>query len=302
MTGGTGVLGLRAMGALLAAGHEVTALARSEDKARLIMDQGAVPVIGDLFADADLRALFEGADAVVNLATHIPVGYASALPRAWRTNDLIRTKGVAAITRAAVACGVRRVVQESVSYLYADGGDSWLDEESALEVTAVTEPVSVAESHVARFGTAGRVGVALRFGMILGDDRFTRFSLRSVRTGRPVGFGRPESWSHVIHTDDLGSAVLAALVAPNGVYNVGARPVRRQSIVDGYAEALEVPSTGFVGPVIRRLGGPRMEPLSRSLRVCSEKFTANTGWLPSRPTFDADWFAASTASLAGRSR
>ena len=99
MTGGTGVLGLRAMGALLAAEHEVTALARSEDKARLILDQGAVPVIGDLFADADLRALFEGADAVVNLATHIPVGYASALPRAWRTNDLIRTKGVAAITR-----------------------------------------------------------------------------------------------------------------------------------------------------------------------------------------------------------
>ena len=37
----------------------------------------------------------------------------------------------------------------------------------------------------------------------------------------------------MIHTDDLGGAVLAALHAPSGVYNVGAEPVQRHDLSRG---------------------------------------------------------------------
>ena len=52
----------------------------------------------------------------------------------------------------------------------------------------------------------------------------------------------------MIHTDDLGGAVLAALHAPSGVYNVGAEPVQRHDLVQGYADAARVESGTFMAP------------------------------------------------------
>ena len=59
------------------------------------------------------------------------------------------------------------------------------------------------------------------------------------------GSGDPQGWTHLVHTDDVGSAVLAALHASSGVYNVGAAPVRRQDLVDGYAEVVGVQTVPF---------------------------------------------------------
>src|SRR5690606_7276915 len=115
--------------------------------------------------------------------------------------------------------------------------------------------------------------VILRFGMIVGDDPMTRYLLRAAAHGRPVGLGRPDGWIHLVHTDDLGPAVLAALHAPRGTYNVGAEPVRRADLVAGYAARVGADAATFLGPLLRRLVGPRMEPLARSLRVCSEQFS-----------------------------
>jgi nucleoside-diphosphate-sugar epimerase len=95
-----------------------------------------------------------------------------------------------------------------------------------------------------------------------------------------------------VHTDDLGSAVVAALHAPGGVFNVGSAPVLRGELVEGYAKAVGVESVSFLGPMLRRLAGSRIEPLTRSLRVSSDHFSAQTGWRPMRPTFDPAWFDA----------
>jgi nucleoside-diphosphate-sugar epimerase len=118
----------------------------------------------------------------------------------------------------------------------------------------------------------------------------TRFQLRSLRHGMAIGVGSPDGWAHVVHTDDLGHAVLAALTAPSGVYNVGAEPVRRFELVAGFAAAAGRESIEFMGPLMRKVGGVRLEPLGRSLRVSSDHFTASTGWYPSRAKFDSGWF------------
>ena len=47
-----------------------------------------------------------------------------------------------------------------------------------------------------------------------------------------------------------------------------------------------------MGPLMRSVGGVRLEPLARSLRVSSDRLAATTGWSPSRATFDSTWFEA----------
>jgi hypothetical protein len=106
---------------------------------------------------------------------------------------------------------------------------------------------------------------------------------------------------HPLHTGDVGPAVVAALTAPSGVYNVGAEPVRRCDLVQGFADAVGRDSVGFMGPMLRRLSGRRAEPVTRSLRVTSEHFRSRTGWTPRRAHFDASWLeGAQTEMRVGR--
>lgn len=289
------MIGRAAVRALLDAGHEVDVLARSSENLTLIEALEARPRSADLFDVESLTRALEGADAVVNVASAMPIGYAAMWPNAWRLHDDLRTRAVRNLVEAARAAGVRRVVQESASFVYADAADAWITEEDPIDITPATEPVAVGESYVQEYAGTSRAGVLLRFGTIVGDDRLTQFWLRAAGNGRPVGIGRPDQWSHLIHSDDLGSAVLAALIAPSGVYNVGAAPVLRGEVVEAYAKAAGAAEGAFFGPVLRRLAGSRVEPLARSLRVSSTHFTAQTGWLPKRPTFDAAWLDAALA-------
>jgi nucleoside-diphosphate-sugar epimerase len=289
LTGGTGVIGRAAVAALLEAGHDVVVVTRSASGSALVDRLGATPVRGDVLDLPSLVAAYEDADAVINLATKVPVGHRALVPGAWRRHDRLRTTGVANVVEAARSAGVRRVVQESVSVLYADQGDEWITEQSPVDITPMTEPAAVGESCVQDYACGSRVGVVLRFGTIVGDDRQTRHWLRAAASGRSVGIGQPSDWAHVIHTDDLGGAVLAALHAPSGVYNVGAEPVQRQHLVQGYADAVSAESGGFMGMWTRWMIGPRLEPLARSLRVSADHFAAQTGWRASRPEFGAGW-------------
>jgi nucleoside-diphosphate-sugar epimerase len=296
VTGATGVIGTSAVTALVAAGHDVVALARTPEKADRVRAMGAMPVLTGLGDHDGLVDLFTGADAVCNFATSIPVGYAGALPGAWRTNDRLRIDGVRRVVAAARVAGVRRIVQESVSFLYAEHGDDWVTEASPLDITPATEPATVAEAQVQDYRCDSRVGVVLRFGIIVGDDAMTRWQLRAAARGRPIGMGRPEGWLHPVHTDDLGPAVVAALTAPNGVYNVGAEPVQRGDYVQAYAHTVGRDGVGFLGPVLSKLAGGRAEPLTRSLRVSSDHFTASTGWTPQHGKFDSSWLEAVTTA------
>lgn len=289
VSGGTGVLGRSAVTALLREGHDVDVVARRPQNVPLIESLGARARPADLFDVDSLVPVYDGADAVVNLATNMPVGPRSAIGRAWRRHDALHTRAVRNVVAAAKRAAVRRVVQQSASVVYADGGDRWLDEESPIEISPVTEPAAVAESTVQDYCCGSRTGVVLRFGGVIGDDEQTRYWLRAAAAGKPVGFGSPESWTHLVHTDDIGSAVAASLAAPTGVYNVGAEPVRRGELVEGFAKAAGVPSSGFLGPVRRLMFGSHLEPMTRSLRVSSDRFHTATGWSPLRRAFDPSW-------------
>jgi nucleoside-diphosphate-sugar epimerase len=302
VTGATGVMGRSVVGALLPAGHEVGGLARSDQKASLLTAMGVRPATASLFDVAALTKVFEGYDAVVNLATHIPVGYAAMRPGAWRANDRIRSEGSAAVAAAAKAAGVHTLVQESVSLIYADGDEDWLDETSPVCVTRATEPVAVAETNAQSFANTWRQTAILRFGNLVGDDDFTRWRLARTGAGQPIGLGDPAGWAHVLHTDDVGPAVLAALTAKSGVYNVGAEPVRRGELADAFARSVGRERSGFVPKMVVRLAGERLEPLTRSQRVSSAHLSEQTGWKPMHGKFGASWLVGLNMGFHERRR
>lgn len=168
VTGGTGAIGGHAVPALVAAGHEVTTMARSTAKAEVLRSQGATAVRVSLFDRGGLITAFGGHDAVVNLASALPPPQRFTLKSAWTECQRIRTEGSATVVDAALDVGVARVVQESVAMIYHDGRDRWIDEDWPVDHYPIAAGNHAAESSARRFAESGRDAVILRFGLFYG--------------------------------------------------------------------------------------------------------------------------------------
>lgn len=292
LTGASGVMGRSSINALHQAGHTVVGLARTPQSAAQIAAAGAEPCLGDLYDRDALIAGMRGCDAVANLATRVPVGKAALRPGSLKEIDRIRLVGSKVVATSAREAGVGHIVQQSLSFIYADTGDEWIDEQSPIDLTGATEPVVVAEHRMARFIESGGTAVSLRFGLVTGNDRNTAWLFRRARAGRSIGIGAERSWMHVIHPSDVGTAVVHALTAPGGIYNVGAEPVQRRDYVDTIARAAGRKHGHFLPWWVERLGADKLEILTRSQRVSSQRFSDRTGWHPTYPKLTPDWFDA----------
>jgi nucleoside-diphosphate-sugar epimerase len=290
LTGASGVMGRSSIDALHQAGHDVVGLARTRETADQIAASGARPVLGDIYDRTALVAGMRGCDAVANLATKVPLGKGALIPGSLKAIDRIRLYGSKIVAEAARRAEIGRLVQQSLSFIYADLGDDWIDEHSPVDVTRATEPVVVAEDNVKLLDAAGGTSVSLRFGLITGDDPNTAWLFRRASAGRSIGLGEEESWMHVIHPDDIGTAVVHALTAPGGIYNVGAEPVQRRDYVDMIAVAAGKTAGHFLPPWILRLGAEKLEILVRSQRVSSQLFSDRTGWHPIHTKLTPGWF------------
>src|SRR3954449_6927025 len=210
ITGSTGVIGRRAVRELLANGHRVTGVTRSARGRERLESLGARAVEVDVFDEASLRRAFDGADAVVNLLTHIPSIDRMAQPSAWDENNRLRTEASAAIARAAGAAGVQRLVQESIAFVYADGGDAWIDEDAPAVGGGVTTTALTAEQHARELFDGDTV--VLRFGLFMGPDSgFTMAALDAARGGASSAAGPPGAYRPMIWLEDAAAAIVAAL-------------------------------------------------------------------------------------------
>jgi nucleoside-diphosphate-sugar epimerase len=106
---------------------------------------------------------------------------------------------------AALAGATEVYVQPSVTFVYP--GEGSVDEDTPIgDVPPHLESSLAAEQQAARFAGAGRRGVVLRLGQ-----------LESLGTRRKTPDSRAGA---TLHVDDAGRALLAALAAPSGVFNV----------------------------------------------------------------------------------
>jgi nucleoside-diphosphate-sugar epimerase len=295
VTGGTGALGRPTIPALISAGHTVTALARTPAKAAALAGQGATPVQVSLFDRSALAAAFEGHSAVINLATAIPPMNKFLSSRAWRSNDRVRVEGSAAVVDAAVRAGVARVIQESVCMVYRSQGRGWVDELSPVDDFPMTRGNLAAEANNQRFtGT----GVVLRFGWFYGPGA-AHSEQMFAQARRHIGMvlGRADGYVSVIHMTDAASAVVAALSAPAGIYNVvDNEPLTKRAFAQALASAsgtamwVRGPGRGAL------LLGARLTSLTRSSRVTNAKFRNATGWSPKYPSAREGWLATAVAA------
>jgi nucleoside-diphosphate-sugar epimerase len=272
ITGSTGVIGRRAVRELLAADHGVTGVTRSARGRKLLESLGARAVEADVYDEASLRRAFDGADAVVNLLTHIPSADRMSDPDAWHENNRLRIEASAAIARAAAAAGVRRLVQESIAFVYADGGDAWLAEDAPVAGGGVTTSALTAERNAREL--FGGDTVVLRFGLFVGPDSgFAMAALRAARGGASIVPGPPGAYRPMIWLDDAATAIAAALYVPAGTYNVADADPPTNAEIDAALAAA-------VGAQSLRPTAPQDGPLARSQRVSSRRLREAAGWTP----------------------
>lgn len=288
VAGGTGVIGRRAVDLLVAAGDEVTAVSRSSDSDDRLRAAGATPVRVSLFDAPAVRAAVDGSEAVVNLATSIPPMSRLAWRRAWADNDRLRTEAPRNLVDAALATGAPRYVQESVTFLYADHGDRWIDETGTVAADGPTATAVDAEDQAARFTAGGGTGVSLRFAQfVAGDSGHLRDLLPIIERGWLPLVGDHDGYESYVDADDAAAAVLAALDAPAGVYNVAEDdPATRREHATALSEALGRPVR--LPPAV--LGAlPPLRVKARSQRVSNRRLVQLGTWSPRRPGMRDRW-------------
>lgn len=301
VAGATGVVGRRAVAALVKGGHDVTGVARSDERAATLSALGAVPVILDVFDSTEMRRVVEGHEVVCNLATHIPPISRAALPRAWAENDRIRREVSRNLVDAALATGATRYVQESIAFMYEDRGDLWIDEDVPLDPPTRGRAVVEAEAQVHRFTEGGGAGVVLRFGQFYAADASHSLAMVSlVRKRLPALPGPPGAYSPPIHGDDAGAAVAAAAQVTAGFYNVvDDEPVTREEYNRVVAASVGAKPPLLTGAAALKVGGEAGRFYGRSQRVGNARFRQAAGWAPRYPSVREGWPAVAAEMSAG---
>ncbi len=140
----------------------------------------------------------------------------------------------------------------------------------------------------------------MRFAQFYGPDSHTTLdTMRFAKKRVAGGFGK-DTYVSSVTTDDAASAVLAALGAPSGTYNVADdEPLTRQELAAVVAAAV-----GAKPPIIpprrmARLAGGRAAALTRSQRVSNKHFRELTGWSPKTTSARQGWPAV-VAAIATR--
>jgi len=126
VTGGSGVVGGAVVRALVAAGHDVRALCRSDAASNTVAALGAVPVVGDVLDRAALTSAMQGCDVVFHVAGVNAMCLADPQPIYTANVDGTRT-----VLRAAEQARVRRVVHTSSAIVLGEEAGTVGSESSA---------------------------------------------------------------------------------------------------------------------------------------------------------------------------
>lgn len=303
VAGATGALGAPLVRALVAAGHEVTGTSRTATRASSVDAAGGRGVVCDaLDREAVFAAVRSAApDVVVHQLTALPEKYME-LRKGSEATCRLRREGTRILVDAAVAAGARRVVAQSIAFLYEPSGPAIATEESPVWTAAADASGgllgSTFELERTALNTDGIEGVVLRYGALYGpgtyyapDGDVTRLIRR--RQWPIVGDGALTSF---VHVDDAAAATVCALSAgAPGVYNVtDDRPVPAREWVPGLAAlAGAKPPRRIPRWLVRAFAGSSATAALTEQRGASNaKAKAELGWTPRYPTWQTGFQAA----------
>ena len=305
LTGAMGAIGPATVRGLLDAGHDVRALARTDAKAATLRRAGAEPVTVDLFDPASVRSATAGCDAIAHLATNVPTAIRAGRRRAWSTHNRLRTEATRYLLDAARDHDIGVFVKESITFIYPDRGAEWIDESVPPAASGLLAATLEGEDLVGGFTDAGGRGVVLRFGLFYGPtSRGIDEGLRLARWRASTVAGAAGDYLSSIHTDDVASAVAAALDVPAGRYNVvDDEPLTPRDYLDAFAHVFGLPHLRLTPAILIRLAaGSAASALLASQRVANTRFKTTTGWSPSQHDARGGWMAVADARRSAASR
>jgi nucleoside-diphosphate-sugar epimerase len=226
LAGATGAIGKRLIPLLLQGGAVVFGTTRAAARASELRSRGVEPVVVDVFdAPALTRAMVEVApEIVVHQFTDLALIHdRSRLVEALTRNARLRTEGTHNLVAAALEAGARRLIAQSIAWVYAPGPEPHA-EADPLDLgaggTAAITVQGVVALEQAVLTALQLEGIVLRYGWLYGPG-----------TGTAVAAGAPP-----LHVD---AAALAAVLAIDrgapGIYNI-AEPSRAVSVAKAQRE------------------------------------------------------------------
>lgn len=293
VAGRLGGLGRRMVRTLARAGHAVLVTADGDDGS-WVRRAGATQVEVDLYDPGGLSDVLAGCSAAICLTSTSPPLGRLRLSSEWEETTWRQTEDARRIAEACITEGVGCYVHQSVAAVYRDGGERWLDEDSPVD-SAGWPPLSSAlagEAHAHNVTQSGGRGVVLRFAALYSSDEPQAVELAArMRHRKVVLVGRGRNYLSTVHVDDAAAALVAALDAPAGIYNVGDdEPLALRDNLAALAVAIDAPPLrrlpGFFGPAV--LGGA-WQWLRRSVRIDSRRLREATGWSPSVSDVRLGW-------------
>jgi len=300
VAGATGAIGKQLVPRLVALGHEVHGMTRSESKRAMLRELGAVPAVADAL-DPDQVAEAVGRarpDVIVHQLTAIPVSLdLRHLDRDFALTNRLRTEGTDYLLSAGLAVGVRRfVAQSNGAFVYArtggpvKGEEDPLDPSPAREMRALMAAIRHLEQAV--LGAGWTEGIVLRYGAFYGPGTSLapgaeQFELIRRRKFPLVGDGGGV-WSF-IHIADAAEATVAAVAhGVRGVYNVvDDDPAPVVDWLPALAQTLDARKPMRVPRFVGRLfAGEAGVVLMTGLRGASNaKAKRELGWRPAHPSW-----------------
>jgi hypothetical protein len=279
VTGGTGFVGKKLVGALLARGYLVTVLTRDVEAARGRIDARARIAGWTPWTTGVWVEEVDGVDAVIHLAG------AGVFDEAWTKDriEVLRWSRVETTRELATAiAGARRrpkvLVSTSAVGIYGMRKDDEVDGEDAEKGTDVLAEICKAwEKAAAPAVEAGVRVVHPRLGVVLGAEGGALAHMLpafKLRMGGPLGPGT--QWVSWVHWRDVVDAFDFAITAPQvtGPYNVTApNPVRMQELAEAIALVLNTHAKARVPKFALELilGKERAEVLLTGQRASSKK-------------------------------
>jgi nucleoside-diphosphate-sugar epimerase len=232
VAGATGGLGRSLVPQLVSAGHEVTAMIRSESGAAGVRAQGAQVVFADGLDAAAVKAAVDTArpDVVVHQMTALRSGINfKKFDQSFAMTNRLRTEGTENLLAASQAAGVRRfVVQSYAGWNLQHGGSATKTEADPLD----PDPLPATRQTMAGIkrleslvtGADGIEGVVLRYASFYGPTGDigkggSMVELIKKRRLPLIGDGTGV-WSF-IHYDDAAAVTVKAIESDvTGIYQI----------------------------------------------------------------------------------
>jgi nucleoside-diphosphate-sugar epimerase len=277
---GCGYIGSAVARAALAAGARVEALTRNPEKAAVLRESGlAKVVVAELGSPEWHGQIVPAPDFVVNCVS-------SGGPDQYWQSYVVGMQSI--LSWAAKAGPVGTMVYTSSTSVYPQGEGAVVDE-TAWAPGATPNGRTISESEVLLKGapaSAIRRHFILRLAGIYGPGR--HHLLDQLRAGTDTLNGSGEHRLNLAHRDDIVTAILACLGAPDSVgteiFNVAdTAPATRAEVVAWLCGQLGRPVPAFDGSTTARRGGAPMPDRI----ISSAKIQRVLGWRPKHHDFKA---------------